>query len=133
MTDRIASFDEFWPFYVREHSKPLTRWMHFAGTSAAMACGTALVKSRKLRWIPIGLVAGYGPAWISHFFVEKNRPASFKYPLWSLIADLKMWDLMRRGLMDAEVERVLGHAAGSNGASHGAAAREGQPSRAAAN
>ena len=111
--ERIASFEEFWPFYVREHSRKATRVLHFVGTTGAMAClaaGLVLGKRRLLFALP---VVGYGPAWIAHFFVEKNRPASFKYPAWSLVADLKMWSMMVRGVMDAEVDRVMAeHAAG---------------------
>jgi hypothetical protein len=105
--ERIASFEEFWPFYVREHSKKTTRTLHFVGTTAAMAClagAVALGRPRLLLALPF---AGYGPAWFSHFFVEKNRPASFKYPLWSLLADLRMWSLIARGAMDAEVDRIM--------------------------
>ena len=50
-------------------------------------------------------VSGYGFAWYSHFFIEKNRPATFNYPLWSLLGDFKMFGLMCRGRMDAEVKR----------------------------
>jgi hypothetical protein len=113
MEKRIESFDEFWPFYVREHSNKLTRQMHFVGTSLAVACVAGALVGRK-HWLLLAApIAGYGPAWISHFFIEKNRPASFKYPLWSLQADLVMWGKMLAGTMDGEVERVLaqnGHA-----------------------
>lgn len=108
-TDAPQTFDEFWDYYVGEHAKPLTRWFHFAGTSAAMACVANAVRRRNPAWLGVALVAGYGPAWASHFFIEGNKPATFKYPLWSLLSDFRMWDLMRRGLMDAEVARVLQH------------------------
>jgi hypothetical protein len=118
MTDRFRSFEEFWPYYVREHAKPLTRWFHFAGTATALGCLAAFVATRKARWIPAALVAGYGPAWFSHFFIEQNRPASFTYPAWSLQADLKMFEMMLTGRMDEEVERVLrAYAAGASMAS----------------
>jgi hypothetical protein len=104
MSDRFKTFEEFWPYYVLEHSKKSTRVLHFIGTTAAVATlGAALVKG-KPALIPLALVAGYGPAWISHFFIEKNRPATFKYPLWSLLADFRMWGKMASGTMDAEVE-----------------------------
>lgn len=105
--DRIPSFDKFWPFYVREHSKKETRVAHFIGTSAFMTLlGTAIV-ARKPWLVPLSIVSGYGPAWYSHFFIEKNRPATFKYPVWSLLADFRMWGKMVSGTMDAEVERVM--------------------------
>lgn len=102
---RYSSFEEFWPFYVREHKSKLNRWLHFVGTSGAIACAvTASVTKR--RWM-LGLapVVGYGFAWIGHFAVEKNRPATFSYPLWSLRGDARMWWMTLRGSMDAEVER----------------------------
>ncbi len=101
------TFAEFWPFYVKEHQKKATRILHFIGTTSAMACvaGGLLTKRRWL--LAVAPVAGYGPAWISHFFVEGNKPASFKHPLWSLRADLVMWTKMVRFQMDDEVERVL--------------------------
>lgn len=103
----FKSFDEFWPFYVKEHRKQSTRLFHFVGTTAAMAClaGGLLTKRRWL--LAVAPFAGYGPAWISHFFIEKNRPATFKYPVWSLKADFVMWSKMIRFQMSEEVERVL--------------------------
>ena len=87
---RIDSFRAFWPFYLGQHSRWGTRLLHYLGTSAALLLvGVApLVHRPKLALI--ALVAGYAPAWIAHFFVEKNRPATFRYPLWSLLADFKM-------------------------------------------
>jgi hypothetical protein len=105
--DRFKSFEEFWPFYVREHSKKSTRVLHFIGTTAAVVTAGYALLARKPALIPVALVSGYGPAWFSHFFIEKNRPATFKYPLWSLLADFKMWGKIAGGTMDAEVERVM--------------------------
>lgn len=92
--DGIKSFREFWPYYLSEHSKPATRWIHFGGTTLALAIvagGTAMGYGRN---VPVALIAGYAPAWFAHFVVEKNRPATFKYPFWSLLADFKMWFLL---------------------------------------
>ncbi len=105
---RYQSFEEFWPFYVREHSKRLTRRLHFVGTSVALGCAAGAVLTRQKWLLLVAPLAGYGPAWFSHFFVEHNRPATFKYPAWSLMADLVMWKKMLDGTMDAEVERILG-------------------------
>lgn len=104
---RIESFEEFWPFYVKEHSKKATRTFHFVGTTAAVACAAAGVLLRKKWLLAIAPTLGYGPAWVSHFFIEGNKPATFKYPRWSLRADFVMWGKIARGEMDAEVERVL--------------------------
>ncbi len=103
----FQSFEEFWPFYVKEHQKKATRIFHFAGTTAVMACLAGAVLLRKRSLLLLAPVVGYGPAWFSHFLVEKNRPATLSHPLWSLRADLVMWSKMVRGEMDAEVERVL--------------------------
>jgi len=104
--ERIASFEEFWPYYVGEHLDPWTRRLHFVGTTAALACFATGIVTRRPGLVLGALVAGYGPAWASHFFVEKNRPATFKYPKWSLLADFKMWGLTVTGQMDAEVAKV---------------------------
>ncbi len=104
MSDRIQSFEEFWPFYVLEHEKKATRVLHFIGTTAAITVLGAAAITKRPGLVPLALVAGYGPAWFSHFFIEGNRPATFKYPLWSLKADFIMWGKMIAGTMDAEVE-----------------------------
>lgn len=100
-----ASFEEFWPSYVRAHASKLNRWLHFVGTSGALAC-TVAAGVTKRRWL-LGLapVVGYGFAWVGHFAVEKNRPATFSHPLWSLRGDALMWWMTLRGSMDAEVAR----------------------------
>jgi hypothetical protein len=105
-TDDIKDFQEFWPYYVREHSKIGCRLLHFIGSSAGLICLFAASLTRNLLFILLGLIIGYGFAWIGHFFIEHNKPATFKYPLWSLIADWKMWSLMITGRMSAEVERT---------------------------
>lgn len=101
----ISAFEEFWPFYLREHSRASTRALHFAGTTVTLIVIVSAIVSGQPRWILFALVPGYGLAWFSHFFIEKNRPASFKYPLWSLAADFKMWSLMLTGRIRREVER----------------------------
>lgn len=105
MSDRITRYEDFWPVYVRFHSHPLNRAMHLLGTSAAIAAVTAFARTGRGRYLAIAPLLGYGPAWIGHFFVEGNRPATFEYPLWSLRADFEMVFRMLTGSMDAEVER----------------------------
>jgi hypothetical protein len=105
-SDRISNFQEFWPYYVREHSKPGCRLLHFIGSSAGIICLVTTFLTGNLWFVPLGLIIGYGFAWMGHFFIEHNRPATFKYPLWSLIADWKMWVLMITGRMDGEVARA---------------------------
>jgi len=105
--ERIRTFEEFWPYYVREHSKKTTRTIHFVGTTAVFALLGYAAARRKLWPLLVAPVAGYGPAWFSHFFIEGNKPATFQYPLWSLRADFIMWSKIARGTMDEEVARTL--------------------------
>lgn len=100
------TFAEFWPFYVREHSHPGTRALHAVGTITSLALLIVLLATGRWRWLPLVLVVGYAAAWISHFFIEHNRPATFKHPLWSFIADYKMVALMLAGRMSDEVARA---------------------------
>lgn len=102
----ITNYGEFWDFYVQEHSKPMTRALHFIGTSLGLVLLGWFVWNRMLVYIPFCFVVGYAFAWFAHFVVEKNRPATFKYPFWSFISDYKMMWYMLTGRMGAEVERV---------------------------
>jgi hypothetical protein len=100
---RFSTFEEFWPFYVGEHSKPATRWLHFAGTLGGTIALFVLIATGHPRYIPLILPYSYGLAWVGHFFVERNHPATFKYPLWSFLADYKMCALMLTGRMAPEL------------------------------
>ena len=106
MEERYRSFADFWPFYLREHSRPRTRALHYAGTTLVVAIAAfALVTGRW--WLLLAMpLAGYGFAWFAHFNVEKNRPATFKYPLWSLAADFRMWWLWLTGRLQPELEKA---------------------------
>jgi hypothetical protein len=98
MTQRVFnSFADFWPYYLSEHSRPLTRVLHCVGTIIAIAFAIFLVAVGKWRLFPLALIPGYAFAWLGHFFVEKNRPATFTYPLWSFMGDWKMLALMLTG------------------------------------
>ena len=110
---RMESFSEFWPFYVGEHSKPGTRALHLAGSSLALLLVTLAVARRRPAHLLTALAAGYGLAWIGHFFVERNRPATFRYPAWSFLGDWKMFGLACRGRLGAEVERLARAVPGS--------------------
>ena len=102
MTDRISSFSEFWPHYVRAHSRLGTRILHGIGSVAALllVVGGFVVSPWLFLLAPI---IGYGFAWYGHFFVEHNKPATFGHPFWSLAADYKMIFLMLTGRMESHV------------------------------
>lgn len=102
---RYPSFAAFWPFYLGEHSLPATRWMHFAGTTVALGNLVAAAVTRTPWYVLTALASGYAFAWVSHFFIEKNRPATFTYPLYSFAADWKMWAFMLTGRLAGELER----------------------------
>ncbi|WP_370031421.1 Mpo1-like protein [Qipengyuania mesophila] len=89
--ERYTSFAAFWPFYLREHARPGTRALHYVGTTLVVALGIAALATGKLLLFAAMPVAGYLFAWVAHFAHEKNRPATFTYPLWSLRADFRMW------------------------------------------
>jgi len=103
---RIGSFAEFWPYYLREHRQPRTRTLHFLGTTLSLLLLVAAVVSGRFALLLGALVAGYGFAWVGHFAVEHNRPATFRYPLWSLAADWKMWALALSGRLAPELRRA---------------------------
>lgn len=87
----FKSFAEFYPFYLSEHSNRTCRRLHFAGSSLGLAClGLAFATGRPW-WILVGLLCGYAFAWIGHFGFEKNKPASFKRPLYSFLGDWVMY------------------------------------------
>jgi len=91
-----ASFREFYPFYLGEHSDVNCRRMHFAGSTLVLAVVAFAVITRHLAWLWLVPVAGYGFAWVGHFVFEKNRPATFRHPLYSLMGDWVMyWDVLR--------------------------------------
>ena len=94
---RIATLAEFWPFYMNEHSNARNRQLHFAGTTLAVALLLGAIFLRKPRLLLVAPLAGYGFAWVGHFIVERNRPATFKYPLWSLLCYFRLWLLMLSG------------------------------------
>lgn len=95
MEKKYGSFREFYPYYLSEHKRPMTQAFHFFGTFLVILLffyGIFLRSGTAFILMPI---AGYGFAWISHLFIEKNKPATFTYPLWSLGSDFVMfWEIL---------------------------------------
>ena len=105
--ERSKTYTEFWPRYLAEHRSPVTRGLHFFGTCLGLVLLAGAVATGTWWLLAAALVCGYAFAWLAHAFVERNRPATFTYPVWSLMGDFHMYALMWRGRMGAEVARVL--------------------------
>lgn len=93
----LGSFAEFYPFYLSEHSNRTCRRLHFVGSTLALLCLLMLGITGGWGWLFAGLLCGYGFAWVGHFVFEKNRPASFKRPLYSFMGDWRMYADIWRG------------------------------------
>ena len=106
MARKYRSFAEFWPFYLREHSRPGTRALHYIGTTLVVVLAIAALVTGQWLLLAAMPLAGYVFAWISHFAYERNRPATFTYPLWSLAADFRMWLYWITGRLGPELQRA---------------------------
>lgn len=97
MTERYQSFAEFYPFYLSQHRDRTCRRLHFVGTTLVLC--VLIWATLTGRWALLWLapVCGYGFAWVGHFFFERNRPATFQYPLYSLVGDFRLFFDMLRG------------------------------------
>lgn len=105
MEPRFSRFSEFWSHYLTEHSRPLTRCFHFLGTALLFPV-LILAMTSSVYYLALAPVVGYGFAWVSHLFIERNRPTTFRYPLWSLLADFRMFGLIITGKMHKELNRA---------------------------
>jgi len=93
---QFASFHEFYPFYLNEHRDRQCRRMHFVGSTLVLAIIVVAIVTGNAWWLLLAPVAGYGFAWIGHYVFEKNRPATFTHPLYSLMGDWVMyWQILR--------------------------------------
>ena len=90
---KFASFREFYPFYLSQHSNRSSRRLHFVGSTATLACFAMMLAQPHLAlaWFVAAVVSGYGFAWIGHFVFQKNRPATFTHPIYSLMGDWVMY------------------------------------------
>ena len=91
------TFAEFYPRYLREHNRRGTRVLHFVGTTLFLGCFAMLLATGNWRWLGTGIVAAYGLAWVGHFFVEHNWPATFQHPWFSLLGDFQLYADLWRG------------------------------------
>jgi hypothetical protein len=96
---------EFWAFYISEHSHSLNRKLHFIGSLLGLLSIGLAIYSLNPLFLLFGLISGYAFAWIGHFFIEKNRPATFKYPLKSFAGDWMMFYYTITGQIDKELEK----------------------------
>ena len=91
------TFAEFYPGYLREHSQRDTRILHFVGTTLFLISVVLVASTGRWGWLAAGIVAAYGFAWVGHFFVEHNRPATFQHPWFSLLSDFRLYAGLWRG------------------------------------
>lgn len=104
--ERRLSWSEFWPFYLGEHRDRTNQVLHALGSLAGLSCLAAAITLQNPWFVLAGLVAGYGCAWIGHFVFEKNRPATFKYPLKSFLSDWRLLSLVLTGRVGRAVAEL---------------------------
>ena len=88
---RIETYEEFYKLYLQQHSNTICRLLHVIGTTIVIALTLTAIYHRQPKLFIMVPLAGYGFAWIGHLFFQKNKPATFKYPLWSLKSDFRMY------------------------------------------
>ena len=88
--DKFTSFKEFYPYYLSEHKLPINKLLHIIGSLSGIALLILLIVIKQYKFLPLSFIIGYLFAWIGHFIFEKNKPATFKYPLYSFIGDWVM-------------------------------------------
>ena len=97
MNSRFSSLAEFYPYYLSEHQNGTCRLLHFLGSTAVLAILAGCLYTQQPEWVWTALLAGYGPAWVGHFFFENNHPATFKHPFYSFLSDWLMYRDILRG------------------------------------
>jgi hypothetical protein len=107
MTERPGTYADFWPYYLRAHRAPTTRAVHYIGSGLALGCLGAAVVSADWLWLAAVPLVGYGFAWVAHFAIEHNKPATFGHPFWSLTSDYRMLALWLCGRLQPHLDRSL--------------------------
>jgi hypothetical protein len=106
MSEKIDTYAEFWPYYLREHSGANTRALHYVGTAIAILLFLRFLLTGSIGALILAVISGYFFAWLGHFWLEKNRPATFTYPLWSLYSDFRMFFLWTTGRLKPHLDRA---------------------------
>lgn len=106
---KFRSLNAYWPHYVREHSHPLTRWLHFAGTNNLIGWLLLAAVRRDPKFVVVGVATSYAFAWVGHFFVERNIPATFHHPVEANLCELIMYAKIWQGTMGDEVRKFIGN------------------------
>jgi hypothetical protein len=105
---KYKNFKNFYPYYLTEHGDPTNRLLHFCGTFILIVCLVVGIIAGKWWLFAIIPVVGYGFAWVGHFFIEKNKPATFTYPLYSLASDFVMFWHIITGQINAKLTETKG-------------------------
>ena len=114
MVPKFETYEDFFPYYLAEHSLPICRTLHYIGTSLAMIVIVYALYSQQYWMLLLSPLAGYSFAWFAHFVFEKNKPATFNYPLWSFISDYKMMGLWVTGKLGPAMEDAMNKHGRSN-------------------
>jgi hypothetical protein len=105
-TEKYETIKEFWPYYLSEHANGTNRLLHFVGSCIGLAFALAAIVYLEPLYLLPALVSGYAFAWIGHFVIEKNRPATFTYPFKSFACDWIMWWYTLTGQIADEMKRL---------------------------
>ena len=101
-----ATYDEFWPGYLRAHSKPMTRAVHYAGTALSIAFFSVALLTFDASYLLAAVITPYAFAWASHILIQHNKPVSFQYPVWSLVSGARMFALWLSGGLTPELAKA---------------------------